>query len=363
MGARLLDSYRANLVPPSESVVTDQAGLRIGVLAAADAVREPLNNVPPLFHDTLIRWEDARFLAHDGVDRYRLAGAVAALLRGDPQGGSTLTMQLAKLIKKDSPSCGARWRTSRSPSRSMTGSERTRCSRSTRNQAYFGSGVYGLGQACRYYFSRENAWVSRWTRRRTSSRSCAHPPDLSRDECRARRDAVIEQLREPEPNFVCNTRFDRFARDLYLTVHRTLDHDVEGRNDLQGRYSGADIDAAKRTPLGLTRARNPSTHPFVLKTAREELQKRLGSSIYEDGLDIPLTIDSDIQRMAEHARRRAGEPAGHAGEAGGGGRRRSGRRRGRDRSAHRAPAGLRPGRRLPPARCRSRRGPSRSAHR
>src|SRR5207237_305206 len=80
----------------------DGAGARVGTLAAAEAVREPLDAVPAVFADSLVRWEDARFRAHDGVDRVRIVGAAAALLNGDPQGGSTLTMQLAKLVKRDS---------------------------------------------------------------------------------------------------------------------------------------------------------------------------------------------------------------------------------------------------------------------
>jgi membrane carboxypeptidase/penicillin-binding protein len=95
--------------------------------------------------------------------------------------------------------------------------------------------------------------------------------------------------------------FDRFSADLYLRVHSFLDHEVAGRNDLQGAYSVHEIEEAKHTPLQLARERVPPTHPFVLETARQELQKKLGNSIYEDGYAVRLTIDSNVQKMAEHA--------------------------------------------------------------
>ncbi|MFM2152863.1 MAG: hypothetical protein RL199_1298, partial [Pseudomonadota bacterium] len=38
MGVKLLDAYRANLVPPSQSVLTDATGGRVGTRAAAEAV-------------------------------------------------------------------------------------------------------------------------------------------------------------------------------------------------------------------------------------------------------------------------------------------------------------------------------------
>jgi penicillin-binding protein 1A len=308
MGVKLLDGYRENLVPPSESVVTDSGGHRIGELAAADAVREPLDKVPTIFHDALIRWEDARFLAHDGVDRYRMAGAVAALLHGDPQGGSTLTMQLAKLIKKDSARTLRRKMEDIALALAMDsrlGKEEVL--KDYANQAYFGSGVYGLGQACRYYFNRENCEGLRLEEAAYLVSLLRAPAELSRDpvRARARRNLVIDQMREPDPlallSKVHPTAFDRFSTALYLRVHSFFDHEIAGRNDLQGAYSGKEINQAKQTPLALARERVPPTHAFVLETARRELQKKLGSGIYEDGYAVRLTIDSNVQKMAEHA--------------------------------------------------------------
>jgi penicillin-binding protein 1A len=303
MGVKLLDQYRVNLVPPSQSIVTDQAGRRVGTFAAADAMREPIEVIPTVFRDALIRWEDTRFYAHDGVDRYRMLGAVNALLKGAPQGGSTISMQLAKLIKKDS----ARTLRRKLEDIALALALDNRLGKEEElkyyaNQAYFGSGVYGLGQACRYYFEREKCEGLTLEEASYLVSLLRAPADLSRDPKRAeaRRNLVIEQMREPEPPLGGN-KFERFSRALYMDVHRIVDHEIVGRSTLAGSYSHETIDVAKKQPLDLDRHRDPSTHPFVLESARQELQKRLGPSIYEDGLSIRLTIDSNIQASAEKA--------------------------------------------------------------
>ena len=56
----------------------------------------PLDRVAPAAVQALIATEDHRFWEHHGIDLYRTAGAVWHTLRGDRQGGSTLTQQLAR---------------------------------------------------------------------------------------------------------------------------------------------------------------------------------------------------------------------------------------------------------------------------
>jgi Transglycosylase len=80
----------------------DRAGLPLGIVLARDsehAVRVPLERVSPLFLRAIIATEDARFAAHDGVDRVALARAASEVLRRGRvvSGGSTITMQLARL--------------------------------------------------------------------------------------------------------------------------------------------------------------------------------------------------------------------------------------------------------------------------
>lgn len=58
--------------------------------------RVKLSQVSPHVINALIATEDRRFYDHHGVDFTRLAGAMLASARGDTQGGSTITQQLAR---------------------------------------------------------------------------------------------------------------------------------------------------------------------------------------------------------------------------------------------------------------------------
>ena len=56
----------------------------------------PLGSISSHVTRGLIATEDHRFFDHWGIDIRRAAGSVVQTLRGDPQGGSTITMQLAR---------------------------------------------------------------------------------------------------------------------------------------------------------------------------------------------------------------------------------------------------------------------------
>ncbi|HEX9171404.1 MAG TPA: PBP1A family penicillin-binding protein, partial [Telluria sp.] len=58
--------------------------------------RVKLSQVSPHVLAALIATEDHRFYEHHGVDFTRLAGAMVATVKGDAQGGSTITQQLAR---------------------------------------------------------------------------------------------------------------------------------------------------------------------------------------------------------------------------------------------------------------------------
>lgn len=82
------------------TAVYDRDGRLLRLTLASDQqyrVWTPLEAVSPEFVDALLLHEDRRFYSHPGVDLAALARAAARTLRGSRQGGSTLTMQLARL--------------------------------------------------------------------------------------------------------------------------------------------------------------------------------------------------------------------------------------------------------------------------
>jgi penicillin-binding protein 1A len=61
----------------------------------------PLAQVSPSVVQALIATEDHRFWQHHGIDLYRTAASAWHTLRGERQGGSTITQQLARNLYPD----------------------------------------------------------------------------------------------------------------------------------------------------------------------------------------------------------------------------------------------------------------------
>jgi penicillin-binding protein 1C len=94
---------RARFVPGSDAwVVVDRSGLplRLARVDGVDRRWARLAEIPPSLVQAVLAVEDARFFAHDGVDRRAIARAVADhLIPGRARsGGSTITQQLVKRV-------------------------------------------------------------------------------------------------------------------------------------------------------------------------------------------------------------------------------------------------------------------------
>jgi len=78
------------------SVIMSSDGRELGTFEQGLQERVKLSQVSPHVVAALISTEDHRFYDHHGVDFTRIAGALLASLKGDAQGGSTITQQLAR---------------------------------------------------------------------------------------------------------------------------------------------------------------------------------------------------------------------------------------------------------------------------
>ena len=78
------------------SLVVAADGRTIATFARAGREWTPLAEISPVVVAALLATEDRRFYSHGGLDLRRTAGAVLRTLGGTPQGGSTLTQQLAR---------------------------------------------------------------------------------------------------------------------------------------------------------------------------------------------------------------------------------------------------------------------------
>ncbi|MGE0400679.1 MAG: transglycosylase domain-containing protein, partial [Kofleriaceae bacterium] len=93
----------AELVATTEPLVlVDVRGEPIATFQAAGADRThwtKLADIPAIAVSAVIESEDEHFWEHDGVDGRGVARAVWLNLRGGRFGGSTLTMQLARMLE------------------------------------------------------------------------------------------------------------------------------------------------------------------------------------------------------------------------------------------------------------------------
>jgi penicillin-binding protein 1C len=90
---------------PTSYIIEDKDGNLLNATIASDGQwRFPPNrNVPQKFIDCIITFEDKRFFYHPGVDLIAISRALIKDIknRETAQGGSTLTMQVIRLSKKD----------------------------------------------------------------------------------------------------------------------------------------------------------------------------------------------------------------------------------------------------------------------
>jgi len=93
------DVKQARVARPT--VVVSSDGRVLASFEQGVQERVPLSQVSKHVVTALIATEDHRFYEHHGIDFTRTAGAFVATMKGDAQGGSTITQQLARNMFRD----------------------------------------------------------------------------------------------------------------------------------------------------------------------------------------------------------------------------------------------------------------------
>ena len=221
--------------------------------------------------------EDDRFFEHPGVDWQGLVRAVVMLVAtGEKaQGGSTITMQLARNVFL-------------SPERTFTRKAREillalQIERDMSkqeilqlylNKIFLGNRAYGVGAASQVYFGRELADLSL----AQIALLAGLPKAPSRD------------------NPAANPERARDRRDYVLRRMREL-----------GFISDLDYEAARAEPV-TTQVERPLAEVdahYVSEMVRAELFAQHGDALYGQGLRVTTTIDAKLQVAANDALRRA----------------------------------------------------------
>jgi penicillin-binding protein 1C len=248
--------------------VVDANGVLLRQEATSAGLRESwvsLDEISPhLVHATLAS-EDHDFYDHAGVDWGAMARAawLDVAHGGAEFGGSTLTMQLVRLVAKTSRSFPGKLRQMVLAARLERALGKREILEHYLNRVYYGNGAWGAEQAARVYFDK-------------------HAAALSIGE------AALLAVLPRGPSY-----YDPFRDKRRVMARRGH---ILGLMEQRGYLSAEDRALAERVPIDLDRTRPSFRAPHFVELVKERLP-----TAFRRGAAIRTTLDWDLQRRAEVA--------------------------------------------------------------
>ena len=235
------------------------------------------DQIAPSLVDALVATEDHRFFDHHGVDLSRMISSAYKTARGNRQGGSTITMQLARNLY---PEVGGSWPVARKLKEILTAFkierhyDKREIIEMYLNTVPFGYNAFGVEAAARTYFARSAAALDLEQSatligmlKATSRYNPVRNPDLAR----ARRNVVLAQM----------VRHGYIPQTTYAEI--------------------------REKPIELIfEPPSPSSNiaPHFAEYVRgwlHEWAAGRGHDIYADGLKVYTTLDPAVQELANAA--------------------------------------------------------------
>lgn len=237
----------------------------------------PIEEISPNIINALIATEDVRFHSHWGLDGIRLASLPYYWLQGKPQGGSTITMQLARNLYKK---IGSEFSITRKLKEMITAVqiERSYTKREILemylNTVEFANSAFGIEAASRIHFNkpaRDITITEAATLVGMLKAVYSYNPRLFPERSMDRRNVVLSLMRESR--VITPTVYEGLASQPI-----TLDYRPPSKAGRESRYFGE-----------------------YVRLKVQDWAEQNGYDIYADGLTIYTTIDSRLQRHAEQA--------------------------------------------------------------
>ena len=294
LGMALLCAYAVILIPftPSianlrkakidqPSVLMSADGRRLATLKLMNRQWIRLNQISPYVINALIATEDHRFYRHHGVDLLRTATGVLRMFIGDPEGGSTLTQQLARNLYPDE--IGRTRTVTRKIKETITAFKieyaytKKEILETYLNSMPFLYNAFGIEMAARTYFDKP-----------------------------AQKLTVLESA----------TLIAMLKGTSYYNPVLNPEHALRRRNVVlaqmvkRGALSQTDFDRLKTRPIRLNFERQqeaigPAPHlAALIRKWLIDWADRNDLNIYSDGLIVHTTIDSRLQAVANQAVKR-----------------------------------------------------------
>jgi penicillin-binding protein 1A len=264
-----LEHYR----PGSITQLYDDQNRIIGSFALQRRVVAAYEDFPPVLRDALVSVEDKDFYRHSGINLWRVFGAAFRDIEsgGKVQGGSTITMQLARNLFL-SPDRSFHRKVQETLLAIQIERRFTKPQIFTlyANQIFLGHGVYGFEAASEYYFNKP-------------------AKQLALEEA-----ALLAGLPKAPANYSPVVHPDRAVKRRNLVINSMME---------DGKITAEQATQARSRPLHLDVAHDPaSLAPFFVEEVRRYLETKYGSDqVHEGGLRVNTTLDVDLQRAANRA--------------------------------------------------------------
>jgi len=232
-------------------------------------------DIPKVVRDAFVITEDKRFYRHGGIDYLRIPGSVVANLKAGyfAEGFSTITMQLARNIFPEhlsrEKSLIRKVKEMRVAALIEDKYPKDKILELYLNQINLGSGAYGVETAAQRYFGkrvRDLNLAEAATLAAIPKAPGRYSPRRSPDRAVQRRNTIIELMRRADA------------------------------------VSDADASLAKAYPLQLARrVESGDVAPYFVEWVRQQLEKKFGARLYDEGLKVYTSLDLDIQTAADRA--------------------------------------------------------------
>jgi penicillin-binding protein 1A len=271
-----LDEY----TPHTITRVLDRNGALVGDFAVERRVVVSYQDIPEHLRNAIVSAEDGGFFDHAGlsISRMLLALVQDLLAPGRTPGGSTLTQQLARNLFANQIGFAAGDRSyERKVKESLVAMQIEK--RYTKqeiftmycNQIYWGHGAYGVEAASQVYFGKS-------------------VKDLALEEAAMIAGIIQGNVRQsPYVNMEAAVRRRNYA------LQRMAD---------EGYITQQAADEAKQKPI-VTRGepgQGSTIAPYFIEEVRKYVETKYGAkALYESGLTIRTTLDTELQRAANRA--------------------------------------------------------------
>jgi penicillin-binding protein 1A len=231
------------------------------------------SEIPQILIRAILTTEDRSFYSHNGVC---IRGIIRAIIKDIiagkyVEGASTITQQLAKTLfltheKKITRKVKEAILAFQLERRYTKNEILTRYL----NQVYFGSGAYGIKSAAKIYFGK-------------------NIQELTISEC-----ALIAGLPKAPSWYSPLINIKKATKRRNIVLKQMFDTDIISKSEYLN---------AKETPISLKKIEKTQDKPiFFLETVRTSLEEQFDSEyIYQKGLSVQTTIDTDLQHASEQA--------------------------------------------------------------